>query len=479
MKKGIGIAAMLLALAACSKMENEVSPIEEPATTTDGIHIIATLSAKTAETKALNLISDGYYDYVASTWAQDEHIAILYEVNSEMMMADATIISVDGDGAATISFTVDSNTADGTPCTMVYPLSAAKEDHSGVKDNVTLLTGQDGTIKDELDVRVGEGTIGIETPGLTVTDRMRSYFCLLKLTVRKEDGTTPINVQTLTVTIGGTEQYVITPGTDTDVLYVGLPIVWYTKIVFDAKDSDDKTYTCGMAKARLDNEAYYISTLKMREYVDMGDGLKFAPCNLGAVNPQDFGDYFAWGETLPYYQEGYSQQSWSACLWREGKTGYDWASYQWSNNDGSEFSKYTTGGSVLEAADDATRRAWGSLWHIPTVEEWGQLFDTNKFSWVWSENYLSSGKKGMLVTRLTGPCAGNFIFLPAAGYRGEDKFYNNNFAYYWTSTLSSGANAPNNARYIRFYEGIDVSDVTKMTGDGWRYFGDSIRPIAE
>lgn len=138
MKKSFGIAAMLLALAACNKIETNVQPVEN----NEGITITATLAPKTAVTKA---ISD-QTTYIKAEWAVNEHIAILYEVSSTKYVADATITAVDGSGTATITFTVEAGTANDTPCTLVYPLSAAKDDHTGVKDAATLLAAQDGTL---------------------------------------------------------------------------------------------------------------------------------------------------------------------------------------------------------------------------------------------------------------------------------------------------------------------------------------------
>ncbi len=123
MKKVFRIAALLLALAACNKVETEITPVEQPSDS-KGITITATLAPKTADTKA---VADGG-DKITVTWAENEHIAILYDKDGAQV-ADATITAVDGTtGAATISFTVVSGTADNTACTLVYPYSAAKDD---------------------------------------------------------------------------------------------------------------------------------------------------------------------------------------------------------------------------------------------------------------------------------------------------------------------------------------------------------------
>lgn len=72
-------------------------------------------------------------------------------------------------------------------------------------------------------------------------------------------------------------------------------------------------------------------------YVDLGlkdaqgHTIYWATCNVGATTPEDYGDYFAWGETEPYYQVGHSQDN--PCeSWKTGKTGYNWASYKWCND---------------------------------------------------------------------------------------------------------------------------------------------------
>ena len=140
MKKVFGIAAMLLVLAACNKIETEIQTTDQA----EGITITAQLAPKTngATTRA---VSDGG-NKIISVWAVNEHIAILYTVGSTKKVADATITGVDGSGTATISFTVDGGTTNDTPCTLVYPYSAAKDDHTGVKDPATLLSAQDGTL---------------------------------------------------------------------------------------------------------------------------------------------------------------------------------------------------------------------------------------------------------------------------------------------------------------------------------------------
>ena len=258
MKKVFGIAALLLALAACNKVETEITPVEQPSDS-KGITITATLAPKTADTKA---VADNGDNKITVTWAKNEHIAILYDKDGAQV-ADATITAVDGTtGAATISFTVVSGTADNTACTLVYPYSAAKDDKSGVKDAATLLSAQDGTLNANLDVRVGAGTIRTTTPGLNVTTQPEAQFAIFKFTVKNADASATIDVKPLTVTIG-TQDYVITPASATSTLYAALPAVSGQTVSFSATGSDSKTYTCSKDGVTFAAGKYYQSTLKM------------------------------------------------------------------------------------------------------------------------------------------------------------------------------------------------------------------------
>ena len=258
MKKVFGIAALLLALAACNKVETEITPVEQPSDS-KGITITATLAPKTAVTKA---VTDNGDNKITVTWAENEHIAILYDKDGAQV-ADATITAVDGTtGAATISFTVVSGTADNTACTLVYPYSAAKDDKSGVKDAATLLAAQNGTLNADLDVRVGAGTIQTTTPGLDVTTQPEAQFAIFKFTVKNADASATIDVKPLTVTID-TQHYVITPASATSTLYVALPAVSSKTVSFSATGSDSKTYICSKDGVTFAAAKYYQSTLKM------------------------------------------------------------------------------------------------------------------------------------------------------------------------------------------------------------------------
>ena len=247
------------------------------AATWDGT-ISAQLTAKLAYTGGeIADFTDATADLTTMTWAVGEHIAILYEVGSTKYAADATVTAVDGTtGAATITFTVEAGTANDTPCTLVYPLSAAKDDHSGVKDAATLLAAQDGTLNANLDVRVGAGTIQTTTPGLTVTTQPAAQFAIFKFTTKSVPGERKslqnTNMTKLTVTTGG-QDYVITPASATSTLYAALPAVSSQAVSFTATDGSN-LYAASKASVSFDAAKYYQSTVKMGKVTEVFENSK-------------------------------------------------------------------------------------------------------------------------------------------------------------------------------------------------------------
>lgn len=178
------------------------------------------------------------------------------------------------------------------------------------------------------------------------------------------------------------------------------------------------------------------------EYVDLGlpSGTLWATCNVGANSPEEYGDYFAWGETEPYYTEGHSLDGYSLepCeSWMSGKTGYNWASYKWCTGSEMSMTKYCTSSSYgtvdnktqLDPEDDVAHVKWGGDWRMPTDEELTEL---------WAEcKLIQTSQGGVPGLKATGP-NGNSVFLPKAGYRSNRNLsIAGGTAYYWSSSLKS------------------------------------------
>ena len=208
------------------------------------------------------------------------------------------------------------------------------------------------------------------------------------------------------------------------------------------------------------------------EAVDLGltSGVKWATCNVGASAPEEYGDYFAWGETEPYYS------SQDPLTWKDGKTGYNWASYKYELGTGWQgpFSKYVTENSdnignvdnntELDPEDDAAAVNWGGSWRMPTIEEWQELLD--ECTWTWT---TQNGVSGRLVTSNTN---GNSIFLPAAGDRTLTYLDNaGSLGVYWSSSL--------NTDYPRYAYDVIFDSYDVYRDYGGRYNGLSVRPVTD
>ena len=246
------MAALALMTAACSNDDNDLTT-QQPQKA-EGITITAQLAPKT-DGAATRAVSEGT-NKIVSEWAENEHVAVLYEVSSTKYVADATITAVDGDGAATITFIVEDGTPDNTACTLVYPYSAAKDDHTGVKDAATLLAAQDGTLNANLDVRVGEGTIYTTTPGLTVTSQPAAQFAIWKLTLANDAKNLCIMADD--ITIAGA-----TLGTEGKEFYVAVPAVSSKTVTIVANDASNNCYYYSKAGVSLAAGRYYQSSPTM------------------------------------------------------------------------------------------------------------------------------------------------------------------------------------------------------------------------
>ena len=179
------------------------------------------------------------------------------------------------------------------------------------------------------------------------------------------------------------------------------------------------------------------------DYVDLGlpSGLKWATCNVGAVNPEDYGLYFAWGET-----KGYDRNSMEA-------HSFDWSCYKWADGDYKKLTKYNSDSrfgnfldtlTVLQLSDDAAHVNWGGKWRMPTENEIEELI-ANCFWTVVVQN----GVRGFLVSSRWNR---NSIFLPGAGLASSKKLsIDDKFTHYWSSTLS----AENSYEAAALYKQLD------------------------
>ena len=180
-------------------------------------------------------------------------------------------------------------------------------------------------------------------------------------------------------------------------------------------------------------------------------------CNVGANSPEQYGDYFAWGET-------------------SSKSEYNWTTCFDTEDNGATFNKYnnidiTTGLQPKDEAapkllpeDDAATANWGSNWQMPSYAQIVELCDNNNTTTIWTTH---NGVNGRLIKSKKNE---NCIFLPAPGYRYYTGLYiAGNIAYYWSRSLDVSNSV--NAYYLSFGSG------TVGCGCDVRCYGRSVRPV--
>lgn len=186
------------------------------------------------------------------------------------------------------------------------------------------------------------------------------------------------------------------------------------------------------------------------DYVDLGlpSGLLWATCNVGASSPEDYGYYFAWGET------GIKRE-------------YSWYTYAYGYEEEGDpvilhLTKYNTDDNltILQPGDDAATANYGG--RMPTMAECQELLDNCTSVW--------TTLNGVPGRRFTGP-NGNNLFLPAAGRRCGVEHDFNYLGLYWTSSLE--APGSNFAYSLRFYSSWVVLDGAD------RSLGYSVRSVRE
>ena len=187
---------------------------------------------------------------------------------------------------------------------------------------------------------------------------------------------------------------------------------------------------------------YIDKVAPVAEEVDLGLSVNWASWNVGATAPEDYGNYYAWGEVRP-------------------RNNYTKDSYIYYNGDG----KYTNiGGDICSTSYDVAHVKWGNGWRMPTRDECNELM--NKCSWTWTTINGTPGQK------ISGS-NGKSIFLPAAGHiSGTKKESLGLYGNYWTGSLIL-----ENDDYSHYlYFGLQGYLWSYWQG---RFYGFSVRPVRD
>ena len=223
--------------------------------------------------------------------------------------------------------------------------------------------------------------------------------------------------------------------------------------------------------------------------IDLGlpSGTKWCCCNVDANAPEEYGGYYAWGETKDGNKNEYSIKTYEHKIEAEPWDYWDGSDPWFSDNsvwfiydeeiEGIDYSincaMTDIGAEISGTSNDVAYTTSGGSRRMPTMSDLEELGNNCK-----SKSITYKGIKGTVYTGSNG----NMIFLPAAGFRHEEGYgYNlwglsdtwgnpGDALYYWLGThngiLKSHA-------YSLYYDKLSQRDSHS------RYDGLSVRGVSK
>lgn len=223
----------------------------------------------------------------------------------------------------------------------------------------------------------------------------------------------------------------------------------------------------------------YLPYVAGHSFVDLALPSKtlWATMNVGAITPEDFGDYYAWGEINQ--KDTFYWKNYKHCIINNSLP-----SNEFNYNLGDIITKYNNSGSygnvdnktALEPSDDAAYSSWGGIWKMPTADDWQELYNN-----CYKDFTTQNGVNGCI---FKSKINGNSLFIPAGGRYDVLKIVEDNaHSWYWSSSLLS--QYPTSAYSFGFYNFYNEEYERIETGfhntygnaDQPRFFGLSIRPV--
>ena len=422
----LSFVGIILLLAACSPNE-----LGTPFYTGQEVSISAALSSSKNNDGKKRISGKDNVDKINLTW--DEGDKILVTVGNQS--AVFTLSTGAGTNNATFKGAMPAN---GISYSVSYPVGYSDDmldvqpyvENGFGKGLMKMSTKTEGTIDNSFTLSADNALLGLQLTGDVV---------VRKIVVTNKDNKNTYTLDCSAHEVRATEGrvfYIVLPA---DTWSNGMKVEVYNAegVVIETKEKYDAiTFSA--------NNAMMMPEVAVHGYVDLGLSVMWATCNVGATFPEEYGDYFAWGEV-------------------EKKEVYLWSNYKHGTTQNITKYNATDGFTILQQEDDAAFVNFGKKWRIPTADEQKELME--QCEWIWTKVNNTAGYQ------VVGP-NGNHIFLPAAGYITDiaNQPYNANvMGYQWASTKKSGITA------YRMHFGIDGT-IEHYSG-GSRACGASIRPV--
>lgn len=470
MKKTLLLLTLIITLAAaCSKDNGEKSGGSGPFK--EGQELVIKGSFTTAATKAVGTAhEDSSVDFL---WKSGDVITVTVGT------ASAEFTLADGSGKAEGSFK-GIMPADGESFKVTYGGGRVPADQSFV------LGGLDGSLVSAS----GEGTLAngfklAVSNAIARFDLWGSNKEISSVSVKTSNG----SFYKITIPNGialGASQYDVTP-----FFLVLEPGTYSLDITVNDLDGSEictlegkESYNFEAGKVVNAGVLEVVNLADVHVAVDLGVSVKWATTNVGAATPEQFGDYYAWGEVSPYYETLVPEP-----IWKTGhETGYEISGYcgaakftEWETPPFGETD--SDGYKHLKAENDCATVLWGPEWRMPTVQELDELLEKCTWEYV-TVNVASSNlpsfipkAEGFLVFKGKGDALDTsaYIFLPAAGNMKGLVLVDETplQVRFWTATVyvtatNKGAHAFMLANKVTSTPARDYRS---------RFFGEPVRPV--
>ena len=482
--------AAIVSFASCSSEDNNSTIENESATKV--MTFTATQEGDEQSTRAAISTSDSK----VINWEEGDKISLLYgSKNKEFTLTE---------GAGSTSGKFSGEALESGPYTAVYPYQSTASLSGNDVTNVTIPATQTATAnsfdKNAALMMAQSNSTTLEFKNVVGYVKVKPKFACSKIELEAAEGSSDILAGKGTLNWnGGNPKINITEETSKTITlngsiakdnsyYIVVPTgtlnrMW--KITFTADDGKKYTRYCSkpltIERNKIINlgnfatdspfwaDEYRGNKVTYEQEVDLGltitgsDNKKykviFANANLTAngLATNEYGDYFAWGATEPWYTS-YTGTNFND--WKPGHTnGY-------ANGTAPTFNGKYDEKKDFEMSDDPARKILGGGWQIPTKTIWEEL--KSKMNNLTKKGFNSERKGYEFVNN------DQTLFLPAAGYVSGKSFGGvGSYGYYWSGTAFSNATFPNTKAY---YLTLDSKGVAVDWNED-RYYGCSVRPV--
>ena len=477
MTRFFSLAALLLAAAgfsACSSDSDTVidQPEVTPAPKTYSVSIEAAKGDDGSISRALSL--DG--DNLTSAWAEGEKVTVYNNTQKAALEGELTAQAAGAN--TTLAGTLTGNIEAGDELLLKF----CSNDYNSQNGTLAYISANcdyaTATVKVD---KVTESAFFVAGAANFV-----NHQAIIKFTLIDKSHSNAFNPSAFTISDGTSTVTLSSIPASTyatngnGVLFVAFPAAGEPKTITLTATVGSKTYTYERADVTFTNAEFWTIPVKMsvagpnangHEYVDLGftvNGKKilWATKNVGADSETDYGDYFAFGATEPWYSVRPTANG-PLTLKSDKSAGYVQANAPYYKNG--SYYKYTTVNDVLEAEDDAAHKNMGGDWYMPTIEELAAL-DKNCGS-VWT---TVNGVYGRRFTSNVDGYTDKSIFLPAAGYCDGKSLSSSgdsySYGYYWSATVRP--TTVNFGCYLGFNSGFVSSESGNI-----RYTGCTVRGV--